>query len=71
MRKGIEFNSSRRSKSSNTLGIVIVFAGMVLLAVTKVLVGSKFGKVTALVSFLAGGLLLALGLAIAQRNKKS
>jgi hypothetical protein len=70
MRKGIEFNSTSRSKSSNTLGIVIVFAGMVLLAVTKVLVGSKFGNVTALVSFLAGGLLLALGLAIAQRKKK-
>ena len=71
MRKGIEFNSTSRPKLSINLSIVIVFAGMALLAVTKVLVGSKFGDVTALVAFLAGVLLFVLGLAIAQRKKKS
>jgi hypothetical protein len=52
------------------LGIALVFAGMVFLAVTKALGGSKFGNVTALVSFISGGLLISLGLVIAKRDKK-
>ncbi len=71
MRKEIAFNTSWRSKFSKNLGAIVLFAGLVSLAVTKVLVGSKFGDVTALVSFLVGGLLCALGLVIAMRNKES
>ena len=70
MRRGITFNTARRSEPPDYLGIGFVFAGLVLLAVTKVLVGSKYGDVTALFSFLAGGSLVGLGLAIARRNKK-
>jgi hypothetical protein len=71
MRKGIAFNTTRGPKFSINLGIVIVFAGMVSLAGTKVLLGSKFGDVGALVSILAGVLLLTVGLAICTRNEKS
>ena len=71
MRKEIGFNTSAQSKSSKTLGVALFFVGMVLLAVAKELIGSKFGEVTALVSFLVGALLISLGLVIAKRNKKS
>ena len=71
MRKGNAFNRTRRPKFSINLSAVIVFAGFVLLAVTKVLIGSKLGDVTALVSFLVGVLLLAAGMIISKRNEKS
>jgi hypothetical protein len=74
MRRGTGFNTSRQSKSPNTLGLVFVFAGLVSLAVyraTRVVIGSHFGKGTAVVSFLAGMLLLCLGLVILSRARKS
>ena len=71
MHKEIALNTSGQSKFSKNLGVIVFLAGLVLLAVTKILVGSKFGDATALVSFLVGGLLCALGLVIARRNKES
>jgi hypothetical protein len=70
MRKGIAFKPAGGSKSSSSLGIAIVFAGMVFLSVTKALAGYKFGNVTALVCFISGALLVWLGLTIAKRDKK-
>jgi hypothetical protein len=70
MRKGIAFKPTGGSKSSGSLGIAIVFAGMVFLSVTKALAGYKFGHVTALVCFISGALLVWLGLTIAKRDKK-
>ena len=69
MRKGIAFKPAGRSKSSGSLGIAFVFAGMVFLAVTKALAGYKFGHVTALVCFISGAFLVSLGLIIAKRDK--
>src|SRR5260370_646566 len=47
MPKGIAYKRAGRTESPSYLGIALIFAGMVFFAVTKALVGYKFGMVTA------------------------
>ena len=70
MRKGIAYKPASRTESPSYLGIALVFAGAVCLAVAKALMVFKFRNLTAVVSFIGGVLLLSLGLTVAKRHRK-
>jgi hypothetical protein len=69
-RKGIGFNTSRKPNFQISAGVVLIFAGMFSMGVSRAFIGLHFGEAIKIFSFFGGIVLLGLGLYVEKRRRK-
>jgi hypothetical protein len=70
-RKGIESDSSLKLKVRQGAGIILIFAGMILLGAARALISVHLGEGIRIFTFFGGALLLGLGFIIQGRQRRS